>query len=227
LLDLGCGPGRLALALAGWFAEVWAVDWEPEMVDVGRREADRLGVGNVRWLVGRAEDLEAEPASFELVVIGEAFHRMDQLRVASQVREWLVPGGCVAIGGCFTLSGPEPWKGVLRRVVDGWLAERVPPERQVAGVPAGSGPEHSIRVLERLGFGDVVSRSFSEPLEWSVESLLGCLFSMSRCSRRVLGDTVEAFEAEIRDVLLAHEPSSRFVEELRCGYTLGRKPGGA
>jgi hypothetical protein len=198
------------------------------MVDVGRREADRLGVGNVRWIVGRAEDVEPEPGSFELVVIGEAFHRMDQLRVAAGVLEWLMPGGCVAIGGCFTvLSGPEPWKSVLQGVVDGWLAERVPPERRVEGVPAGSGPEHSMRVLERMGFGDVVSRSFSEPLEWNVESLLGCLFSMSRCSRRVLGDTVEAFEAEVRDVLLAHEPSGRFVEELRCGYTLGRKLAGA
>src|SRR5690349_10386690 len=63
VLDLACGPGRLALPLASSFGEVWAVDLEPEMVEVGRAEADRLGIANIRWLTGRAEDFEAPPAS--------------------------------------------------------------------------------------------------------------------------------------------------------------------
>jgi 2-polyprenyl-3-methyl-5-hydroxy-6-metoxy-1,4-benzoquinol methylase len=37
LLDLACGPGRLALPIADRFAEVWAVDLEPDMIEAGRR----------------------------------------------------------------------------------------------------------------------------------------------------------------------------------------------
>src|SRR5579871_1563527 len=29
LLDLACGPGRVAFALAGYFQEIWAIDQEP------------------------------------------------------------------------------------------------------------------------------------------------------------------------------------------------------
>src|SRR5262245_27841060 len=61
LLDLACGPGRVALALAPHFREVWAIDLEPEMVEAGRAEAGARGVANTRWVVGRAEDVEAPP----------------------------------------------------------------------------------------------------------------------------------------------------------------------
>src|SRR5215469_9880298 len=74
LLDLGCGPGRVSLPIADRFAEVCAVDPEPEMIEAGRDEAARLGVVNVCWRVSRAEDFEASAGAFDLVAIGEAFH---------------------------------------------------------------------------------------------------------------------------------------------------------
>jgi predicted RNA methylase len=41
LLDLACGPGRVALAVGSSFQEVWAVDLEPEMIEAGKKEAAR------------------------------------------------------------------------------------------------------------------------------------------------------------------------------------------
>jgi tRNA/tmRNA/rRNA uracil-C5-methylase (TrmA/RlmC/RlmD family) len=58
LLDLDCGPGRVALPLSSRFSEVLVVDREPDMVEVGQQEARRLGIDNVRWEVRRAEELE-------------------------------------------------------------------------------------------------------------------------------------------------------------------------
>lgn len=43
------------------------------------------GANNVRWSVGYAEDVDAEPASFELITAGNAFHRLDQPLVAGRV----------------------------------------------------------------------------------------------------------------------------------------------
>jgi SAM-dependent methyltransferase len=100
LLDLACGPGRVALPLAPFFREVWAVDREPEMVEVGREEAGRRGTTNVRWLVGRAEELEAPPGACELTTIGEAFHRLDRWLIARRALAWLAPGRCLATLGC-------------------------------------------------------------------------------------------------------------------------------
>src|SRR5215510_10732801 len=93
LLDLACGPGRIALALAASFREVWAIDREPEMIEVGQQEAAQQSVHYITWMIGKAEDLRAPPASFALVTIGEAFHRLDQPLVAKHTLQWLQPGG--------------------------------------------------------------------------------------------------------------------------------------
>ena len=106
LMDLGCGPGRIALALAPFFREVWAVDRDPEMIAVGREIARERGIANVRWKTGRAEDVKAPPSSFELITCGESFHRLDQWVIAKKVMKWLRPGGSLAT------MGPD---GVMRR----------------------------------------------------------------------------------------------------------------
>src|SRR5258706_10790753 len=106
LLDLACGPGRVALDLAGAFDTVWAVDLEPEMIEIGQQEAARRGVNNVTWGVGPAEELAAPPAAFGLITIGEAFHRLDQAVIARKALGWLKPGGCIAtLGGEGVLAG--------------------------------------------------------------------------------------------------------------------------
>jgi SAM-dependent methyltransferase len=69
LLDLGCGPGPLAVPLAPRFEEVVAVDVEPEMLA-------QLPPG-IRTVLGRAEDGDESWGAFRLVTIGRAFHWMD------------------------------------------------------------------------------------------------------------------------------------------------------
>jgi SAM-dependent methyltransferase len=219
LLDLACGPGRVALALSSRFQDVWAIDLEPEMIEVGRREAEQRGVANIRWIVGKAEELEAEAAAFELITIGEAFHRLDQRLITRQALRWLVPGRCLAVMGCSSvMSGAEPWQRIVSDTVRKWAGQSPAHPR-----PRG-GPEHCQRVLEDIGFEDVASYPFVQPHDWTTESIIGFLYSSSRCSKRVLGDNVEAFEADLKAALLAHDPSGRYHQDIQCGYTLGRRP---
>jgi len=225
LLDLACGPGRIALALAPWFREVWAVDLEPEMIEAGRAEAVRRGIANVRWSVGRAEELEAPEASFDLVTVGEAFHRLDQPLIADRCLRWLRPGGGLGDMGVYTiLSAKEPWERMVTDIVNRWTGRdvSVPP----AGVKGSEeiGPQHDEGVLREAGFREVASHSFVVRQCWSADSVLGYLYSTSVCSRRVLGDRAAAFEAEMRSALLARDPSDEYWEDMRFGYTFGRRP---
>ncbi len=71
-LDLGCGPGKVALALAEHFAEVTALDPAAHMIEAGRR-ADAGRHANIAWVNIRAEDL-APGQSFDLVTAGTAIH---------------------------------------------------------------------------------------------------------------------------------------------------------
>ncbi|MGA2016205.1 MAG: class I SAM-dependent methyltransferase [Opitutaceae bacterium] len=227
LLDLACGPGRVALDLAASFREVLAVDLEPEMVEAGRREAARRGVGNVRWSVGRAEEAMAPPASFDLITIGDAFHRLDQELVTRRALEWLRPRCCLAILGSSygLMGGREPWQRIVAGVVQKWTG-RDPSAGDSPGRPVpGSTPEHAERVLRESGFEGVASYPHFEPHDWTIEAIAGYLFSTSVCSRNALGANAGPFGEELRAALLAHDPGGNFRGVMKFGYTIGRKKG--
>ena len=76
LIDLGTGPGPLALGFAPYVGRVVGVDPEPAMV--GRRARPWRGrMLDVTVIEGKAEDLPADIGSFDVVTIGRALHWMD------------------------------------------------------------------------------------------------------------------------------------------------------
>ncbi|MFI4974901.1 MAG: class I SAM-dependent methyltransferase [Caulobacterales bacterium] len=222
LLDLACGPGRVVLDLADVFDRVWAIDLEPEMIDVGKREAARRGIGHVNWLVGRAEDLELAPCSLDLITIGEAFHRLDQLLIARKALDWLKPGGWLAtLGTDGVLAGREPWQKTAAEVARRWTIRAFPAGWAQGRPGADIGPGAGERVMRKAGFADVESRTFLEPRDWSFEDILGYLKSTSVCSEKALGKDFADFEAGLAAALAnEHGP---FHEDLNCGYTVGRR----
>lgn len=97
LLDLACGTGQLAFPLRRWFREAWAVDAEPDMVELVRAKTAAEGAAGVRPVVSRAETLQAAPGDFELAVIGNAFHRLNRDLVADRILGWLEPGAVLVV----------------------------------------------------------------------------------------------------------------------------------
>ena len=195
------------------------------MIEVGQHEAVQRVVHNITWMVGQAEDLEAPPASFALVTIGEAFHRLDQQGVAQHTLQWLQPGGCVAIMGCYGItSGTEPWQLLVAEIVRRWTRRAAVTGAVAAQLQPGSGLDHNERVLREAGFREVASYPFVVPHDWTIDTIIGNLYSTSFCSKRVLGANAAAFEADLKAALLAHDPSGHYREQIRFGYTMGRKP---
>jgi SAM-dependent methyltransferase len=225
LLDLACGPGRVALDLADSFESVWAIDLEPEMIAVGKQEAMRRGVDNVKWIIGRAEDLEGSPGSFNLITIGEAFHRLDQTLICEKGLQWLESSSClVTMGSRGILDGSEEWQRVVAEVARRWMARSFPQGWGVAKAGAKINPEGCEQVLRDAGFIDVLTRSFYEPHNWTFEEIIGYLESTSVCSRKALADGFEAFERDLVASLRGLANDGIYQEQLNFGYTLGRKP---
>ncbi|MBO0876043.1 MAG: methyltransferase domain-containing protein, partial [Pseudonocardia sp.] len=193
LLDLACGTGQLAFALCDRFAEVWAVDQEPDMVEVVRAKAAAAGTGtgagHIRPVVSAAEDLRAEPGSFELAVIGNAFHRLRRGIVARLVFGWLRPGGWVAL--CWssgTQAGSQEWQLAFADLLARWQSALGAAGRVPANWEAPQREQPDAEVLRAAGFSAGERFELGVPHAWTVPELAGYVRSLSVLPPSVLGD---------------------------------------
>jgi len=109
LIDIGTGPGIIALALAPLFEEVIGIDADAEMVAEAAKEAERKKVSNARWVHVRAEELPAGLGSFRVATFAQSFHWTQREEVARIVGSMLEPqhGRLVLVTG-YTRSGVDP-----------------------------------------------------------------------------------------------------------------------
>ena len=107
LLDVGCGTGPMIELLASEFPDrrYTGLDLTPRMVEV----ADAKGIGNARFVVGDAEDLPFDDASFDAIICANSFHHYPNPRAffgeASRV---LRPGGRLVLRD-YTTAAPIVW----------------------------------------------------------------------------------------------------------------------
>lgn len=91
MLDVGCGTGRWAEALAERGGRVWGVDASPEMVEQARARG-------VNAKVAAAEALPFKDGWFERALAVLVVHVLDRPRAFAEVRRVLAQDGRLAIG---------------------------------------------------------------------------------------------------------------------------------
>lgn len=225
LLDLACGTGQLAFPLRQWFAEVWAVDQEPDMVELVRARATAGGAGEVRAIVSSAETLSAEQEYFELAVIGNAFHRLDRDLTAGRVLGWLRPGGHLAL--CWSSqpwTGEGDWQRALAATLDRWMAALGAEGRIPAGWDLARQRRPDLQVLSDAGFEAAGRHEFPVGHRWSLLELAGLIRSTSFLPAAVLGDQAPAFDADLAATLGPYSDGGAFSDTVSFNYELARRP---
>ena len=223
VLDLGCGTGQIAFALTPLVGEVWAVDQEPDAVEFGRTKSARLGVGNIRWITATAEDAALD-GTFDLVAIGNAFHRFDRDAVAKRLFPHVKRRGCVALLWSGTPNrGDRPWQRVLNDTLERWMDIVDARDRVPAGWQEAMDRDPSEQVLRRAGFAYEGESEFSVAHRWSLESLTGLVYSTSSLNREALGERVDDFEADLRGQLLSCCPDGVFEQDVTFACELARR----
>jgi arsenite methyltransferase len=146
VLDLGSGGGFdcfIARRQVGEGGRVLGVDMTPQMIDLARANAARLGYANVEFIEGEIENLPVDDDSIDVIISNCVINlSQDKQRVFQETFRVLKPGGRLAVSDVVaTAELPE----IIRKDL-----------RLLAGCIAGA--EH-VRVVEQLlvesGFIDV------------------------------------------------------------------------
>lgn len=203
VLDLGCGAGQLTLPLAEHAGAVVGMDPNPEMLALARERAQAAGIENVEWVEGADADLHDGLGSVRLTTIGRAFHWMDRDRTLGRLRALSDPGGGVALFGDREAlhRGRSDWWAVAHETASEYLDDL--PGRETGAVEYD---EPYAEVLERNGYRDVEEREFTVEREWTVDGVVGYVFSLSFASPETFGEDAEAFETELRERLVRMDP---------------------
>ncbi|MDG3007321.1 class I SAM-dependent methyltransferase [Paludisphaera mucosa] len=193
-MDLGCGPGQIAIALAPYVGRVVAVDPEPEMLKIAAGEAERAG-REIEFVQASSYDLGPRFGTFRLVAMGRSFHWMDRAETLRRLDAMIEPEGAVAFLHDDHPTVPDnAWFATFQEIVARHAADDV-----AKRVRAGRAGHESVlldspfRRLERI---TVFERS-SIP----VDALVLRLRSMSSVARSRVGDRAEDLAAEVREAI--------------------------
>jgi len=188
-LDLGCGPGKIAIVLAGHFAEVVALDPSAAMIAAGRA-ADAGWHGGIAWTCDTAEAYRTD-RGFDLVTAGTSIHWLDHAVVFPKLASWA--GTLAVIGGDEPAAAPcgdDAWTAFLTR----WIA-RVGGCYDPAGAAAEAGRHEAwMDIAGRREFRFMVRQSLAEFIRGQ--------HSRATWSRAVMGEALAAeFDRELDDLL--------------------------
>ena len=217
VLDLGCGPGVLSLALAPKVGSVVAVDPEPEMLALLEKS---LGdqAGKITLIQGSSNDLGSHWGTFNLAVMGRSFHWMDRAATVRHFETILEPDGAAVLFDTSRIRGPDnQWVAGYHEILS----------RYGNGTPAWRQPNwiDQEAILLDSAFSDLQRISVVERSQIAAETLVDRAFSMSGTAPSVLGpEKVERMAAEIAAFARKAAVEGRLTEILETSALIARRP---
>ncbi len=222
LIDVGCGPGTVALRLADLFAEVFGVDPDRGMIEEATRTAALRNVTNARWFRLRAEQLPAGLRTFRYATFAQSFHWMDRELVAATMFGMLEPGGAFVHPGGQQIATPPPEQPLphplppadaIRQLRQSYLG---PVQRAGRGVLLHGTQGNERAVLLAAGFEAPVSIRVPgrQILERTVDDVLAEVFSLSGSAPHLFGDRLADFERDLRALLSAESDGGLFAQQV-------------
>lgn len=206
LLDVGCGPGPVALALAPLFEAIVGLDPDHAMLEEAATRAAAVGISTATWVCLRAEELPADLGTFRVAAFGQSFHWMQRGQVAAAVFGMLEAGGAFVhvnqepCRDAHANDGPPPPYDRITQLVRSYLGDV---RRAGQGLLPRGTPDNEARVIESVGFGKerTVRLAGGESVVRTVEDVIAWVLSRSDSAPHLFGDRLPQFQQELLHLL--------------------------
>ena len=192
LIDLGTGPGLLALGFAPYVGRIVGVDPEPAMIAAAREAAARRGQ-RFTLIEGKAEALPAEIGRFDVVTIGRALHWMEREAVAAMFDRLVTPDGIIVV--CSSGSAADGRNA--------WLDTYNEARRLWSGAEPGGRHRGALAAaLEGSRFQEIDEINVETSQEISTADLAQRVLTFSSSSPAILGDKADAMRRDVEARLM-------------------------
>jgi SAM-dependent methyltransferase len=221
VLDLGCGPGPLAIGFGYFAGAVIGLDPEPAMLAAAEQAAAGL-VPNVSFRQGSSYDLTPDLGPFRLVTMGRSFHWMDRAATLLALDGMIEPGGAVALFKDSHLPVPEnDWTKDVLALTDAYTAQ----DGHHRTLRSETWEPHEALLLASpfcaLETVSVIGRQ-----SLTAEVLVERTLSKSSTSPEKLGDETATLIAQLHALFERIAPGGRLTEVIAWTALIARRPQG-
>jgi len=193
VLDLGTGTGTLGRGFALRGCSVTGLDPSQAMLEEARRIDGEAGVA-ATYVVGRAEELPFEAATFDVVCAGQCWHWFDRARAAVQARRVLKSGGRLVVAHF-------DWIPLPGNVVDATehLIMRHNPQWKMNG---GTGLHpRTLADVAIAGFTELETFSFDLGVSYTHEGWRGRIRASAGVAASLPPENVARFDNDLAELL--------------------------
>jgi ubiquinone/menaquinone biosynthesis C-methylase UbiE len=185
-LDVATGTGNTAFAIAPFVRRVVGLDVTREMLNEAKRVAAERSIANVDWVMGDAEHLPFQDATFDIYVVRAAPHHFLHVDAfLAEAYRVLKPDRDAAFVDC---APPMPARDVLHEIE----MRRDPSHVRSLTV------EEWVHKLEHAGFQ--VETAVGRELDWNYEEWMGNMAIAPELSGE-LATVIESARGEAREQL--------------------------
>ncbi len=205
-LDVACGTGMSAVALAATGATVVGLDRSPEMLRAARH------LPGVSYLLGEAERMPFPDRCFDAVTCSSGVHWFDQDVFFAEVARVLRPRGWIALYDHYFV-GMDDEPAFTEWVRELFARYPLPPRNPQVGDPRSTVPN---------GFETVANELFDDPIEMTHDELVDYQLTVSHCVAAVERGTprgeVRAWLTDSTAPFYARRPlrTVRFLGSITC-----------
>jgi len=207
VLDIGCGTGAIARALAPRVARVDAVDLADEMIAEGRL-APGGDAPNIAWRTAPAESAPLDPP-YALIAGGQSLHWMEWRTVLPRFARALTRRGVLAVVRVED-SAPAAWRPGL--------------EQSIARHSTAKDytPFDMLPAWENAGLFRTLGHQMTAAVEFvqSIEDFIDAHHAMSTLTRAHID--ADSFDAEVRALMAPHCPDGVVRRSIRGQIDWGR-----
>lgn len=156
-LDVACGPGLLACALARYVGHATGIDLTPAMLDQARATQAGAALTNLSWDRGDVTAMPYAAGSFTIVTCRFAFHHFPEpVRVLREMRRVAAPGARIVVADSAPCPALADGFNAMESLRDPSHTRALPPEElralfTAAGLP-NPGVEQTRLVLDLDSF---------------------------------------------------------------------------